>query len=141
MRKVRFDRATCVGCKQCQMACIVRHTTSGDITQLRNEPHVKPARLRVRKDMEKDRLFVVRCVMCKDPKCVEACDCNGIVQDEDGYVHFTDECTQCLACVEACPFDAIFVHEGEPVKCDLCVDWTSPACVDACKVAAMTFTE
>jgi len=141
VRKVKFDRVLCVGCKQCQMACVARHMASGDITQLSKEPDAKPARLRVRKDAQKQRLHVVRCQMCKDAKCVEACDCGGIVQDEDGYVHFTDECTQCLSCVEACPFKAIFVHDGEVYKCDLCIDWTSPACVEACKVASMTFTE
>ncbi len=141
MRKVKFDKELCIGCKHCQMACIVRHSETGDVKKLRTERHLMPPRLRVRYDEDKQRMFVLRCQMCKKPKCVEVCEYEGIVQDEDGYVHFTDDCTKCLACVEACPFDAIFVHEEEPYKCDLCVGWAMPACVDACKVEAMTYTE
>ena len=141
MRKVKFDKDLCIGCKQCHMACVVRHSESGDINLLRKEPNVMPPRLRVRYNDEKDRLYVLRCQMCKNPKCVEACEFEGMVQDEDGYVHFTDECTECLACVEACPFDAIFVEKGAPYKCDLCIEHSEPACVSACKVDAMTFTE
>jgi carbon-monoxide dehydrogenase iron sulfur subunit len=141
MRKVKFDKDLCIACKQCHMSCVVRHSESGDVTRLHNERNVIPPRLRIRHDDEKDKLYVLRCVMCKKPKCVEVCEVEGIVQDEDGYVHFTDKCTQCLECVEACPFDAIFVHEGEVYKCDLCIDYTSPACVETCKEEAMTYTE
>jgi carbon-monoxide dehydrogenase iron sulfur subunit len=141
MRKVKFDKGLCIGCKQCHMACVVRHSESGDVTMLRFENGVMPPRLRIRYDEEKEQMKVLRCVMCKNPKCVEACEYEGMVQDEDGFVHFTEECTKCLACVEACPFGAIFVEKGTPYKCDLCLDWPEPACVSACKVDAMTFDE
>jgi carbon-monoxide dehydrogenase iron sulfur subunit len=141
MRKVKFDKALCIGCKQCHMACVVRHSESKDINLLRKEQNVMPPRLRIRYNEVKDEITVNRCVMCKKPKCVEVCEYEGMVQDEDGFVQFTDECTACLACVEACPFGAIFVEKGTPYKCDLCLDYESPACVDACKVDAMTFEE
>ena len=114
MRKVKFDKALCIGCKQCHMACVVRHSESGDITQLHLEQSVLPPRLRIRYNEEKDEITVNRCVMCKKPKCVEVCEVDGMAQDEDGYVHFTDKCNDCLACVDACPFDAIFVEKGTP---------------------------
>jgi len=141
MRKVKFDKALCIGCKQCHMACVVRHSDSGDIAKLHLERNVMPPRLRIRYNEEKDEITVNRCVMCKKPKCVEVCEFEGIVQDEDGFVHFTDECTECLVCVDACPFDSIFVEKGTPYKCDLCIEYQEPACVAACKVDAMTFTE
>jgi Fe-S-cluster-containing hydrogenase component 2 len=46
-----------------------------------------------------------------------------------------------MACVEACPFDAIFVQHGTTYKCDLCIDFPVPACVEACKVDSMTYVE
>jgi carbon-monoxide dehydrogenase iron sulfur subunit len=141
VRKVKFDRALCIGCKQCQMACLVRHSDSADTTDIKYVGGVTTPRLRVKYDDAKEELKVLRCVMCKKPKCIEACEYEGIVQDDDGYVHFTDKCTKCLACVEACPFGAIFVEGGIPCKCDLCRDWPEPACVQACKVNAMTFVE
>lgn len=141
MRKVKFDKALCIGCSHCQMACVVRHSESGDINMLRREKNVMPPRLRIRYDEEKDENTINRCVMCKKPKCVEVCEHGGMVQDEDGFVHFTEDCTSCLACVDACPFDAIFISEGTLYKCDLCLDDPIPACVEACKVDAMTFVE
>ncbi len=141
MRKVKFDKDLCIGCKQCHMACVARHSSTGDIALVRFERHVTPPRLRIRYDEEKDQMKILRCVMCKKPKCVEACEYDGMVQDEDGFVHFTEDCIKCLACVEACPFGAIFVEEGDPYKCDLCLDYPEPACVQACKVDAMSFEE
>jgi carbon-monoxide dehydrogenase iron sulfur subunit len=141
MRKVKFDKSICIGCKQCHMACVVRHSESGDITELRHEHGVLPPRLRIRYDADKDENKVFRCVMCKKPKCVEVCQVEGMVQGEDGFVDFTDSCNECLDCVEACPFDAIFVEKGTPYKCDLCIEFPTPACVQSCKVNAMTFVE
>jgi carbon-monoxide dehydrogenase iron sulfur subunit len=141
MRKVKFDKDLCIGCKRCHIQCVVRHSESGDIGRLRLERNVMPPRLRVRYDDEKDKIYVLRCLMCSKPKCVEVCKDEGMVQDEDGYVHFTDRCTACLACVEACPFDAIFVKGEQPYKCDLCLEFPAPACVEACKVDAMTYVE
>ena len=141
MRKIKFHKDLCIGCKQCHMACVVRHSETGELSRLHEETNVTPPRLRIRFDEEKDKIYILRCLMCKNPKCVEVCEYEGMVQDEDGYVHFTDECTKCLDCVEACPFDAIFVERDDPYKCDLCIEFPEPACVQACKVDAMTFTD
>jgi Na+-translocating ferredoxin:NAD+ oxidoreductase RNF subunit RnfB len=46
-------------------------------------------------------------------------------------------CTQCLACLWACPTQAIRLRDGKPVIHDhLCVDCT--ACVQACRPGAIT---
>jgi Fe-S-cluster-containing hydrogenase component 2 len=53
---------------------------------------------------------------------------------------YQDECLQCGACAEACPYQAIFYHPatGFYHKCDLCASRRGPACVEICPVGALT---
>ena len=82
---------------------------------------------------------MVKCIFCKKPKCLEACPEEAIIQKEDGYVEIVaDKCDGCGACIKACPFDAITMSsEGKSVKCDLCLDLDTPACVHQCPVDAL----
>jgi len=62
------------------------------------------------------------CIGQKDNSCVEVCpvDCIHPTQDEPGYEAAEqlfinpDECIDCDACVEACPFDATFAADQLP---------------------------
>jgi formate hydrogenlyase subunit 6/NADH:ubiquinone oxidoreductase subunit I len=49
-----------------------------------------------------------------------------------------DKCTYCLACVDACPFGAIFTHRdfGVPFICDVCGE-----CVNICPTKALYWKE
>ncbi len=50
----------------------------------------------------------------------------------------TDECVNCVACVDVCRFDAISegaVHyEIDPLKCTECEDEGASKCVEVCPV-------
>jgi carbon-monoxide dehydrogenase iron sulfur subunit len=64
-----------------------------------------------------------------------------------------DRCINCASCAMACPYGVIRFHEdplgsaGHPiaVKCDNCTARLSkgqiPACVEICKVGALTYEE
>jgi len=50
-----------------------------------------------------------------------------------------EKCTECQQCVEACPFDAIWVDpvSGKAIKCDLCNG--DPQCVKYCNFDAIQY--
>jgi Fe-S-cluster-containing dehydrogenase component len=89
---------------------------------------------------------IVICEQCqtegKVPDCMEACPTEAIRLDERGVVMiYQDECLQCAACAEACPYHAIFYNEetNQYYKCELCAaNNSSPACVEICPVGALT---
>ncbi len=57
-----------------------------------------------------------------------------------GVVTVAEElCDGCGACAEACRFDAINLHDGIPLICDLCGG--EPACVAVCPTGALSFEE
>lgn len=137
--RITFDAKRCVGCKSCEVACAVAHSTSGDLEEAVNESPSPLPRLSV--FLKKGKIHLARCVHCEKPKCVEACETGAITKGEEGVVHIDEEkCVGCWACVEACPFDAIVKNEelGVAQKCDLCSGRETPACVEACQTEALT---
>jgi NAD-dependent dihydropyrimidine dehydrogenase PreA subunit len=42
---------------------------------------------------------------------VESCPCDAIALEEEKAVVSTDDCTDCGACVDACPEEAIAVED------------------------------
>jgi Fe-S-cluster-containing hydrogenase component 2 len=50
-----------------------------------------------------------------------------------------DECTGCQACIDACPFDCIWMKEDLAAKCDLCHG--DPVCVKFCPQEAIMYLE
>jgi len=123
----------CSGCRLCEIACAVHREGV-------NNP--KKARIRVISVYPHPvvRMPVV-CSQCGDPKCGVACPTKAIYR-KDGVVRINkEECIACYACVEACPFGAIYVHSEieTPLKCDLCEDNGQPMCVKVCPTEAIVF--
>lgn len=142
MRKVKLNRDRCVSCHTCEVACAEKHSEGGLIEDW---CYVEPGpKSRLHIETRKAKLFLRKCLHCKKPKCIEACEEGAITKLEDGRIIINkDKCTGCWSCIEACPFDAIFKDEEHniPIRCDLCMDLDVPACVSSCHTHALGVEE
>ena len=87
---------------------------------------------------------VMRCNHCTDAPCVEICPTTALFKRTDGIVDFdTDRCIGCKSCMQACPYDALYIDPGEHTaqKCNYCVHRVEvgiePACVVVCPEQAI----
>ena len=72
---------------------------------------------------------------------MSACPVDAITS-QDGVVQINDDaCIGCHACVNACPFGAMYIHRDQdvPLKCDLCEDNGQPKCVAMCPTNAIAY--
>ncbi len=82
---------------------------------------------------------VLRCNHCTDAPCVEICPTKALFKRPDGIVDFDrDRCIGCKSCMQACPYDAIYIAEDSHTaeKCNFCAHRVDaglePACVVVC---------
>ncbi|NNL48356.1 MAG: polysulfide reductase NrfD, partial [Acidimicrobiia bacterium] len=134
-----IDQDTCIGCHACTVACKTEHEVPLGV----NRTWVKY----VEKGEwpETKRFFsVLRCNHCSDAPCVEICPTTALFKREDGIVDFdTDRCIGCKSCMQACPYNALYIDPGEHTaqKCNYCVHRVEvgiePACVVVCPEQAI----
>ncbi len=134
-----IDHTSCIGCHACTVACkaendvpIGNFRTAVKYTEVGKFPEIK-------------RNFLVqRCNHCSDAPCVTICPVNALEKRPDGIVDVDrDACIGCRACMQACPYDAIYLNEdlGAVEKCHFCAHridrGLEPACVTVCPVGAI----
>ena len=56
------------------------------------------------------------CVKCKYTDCVDSCPVDCFKEGENMLVIEPDECIDCLACVPACPVNAIYLEADVPAS-------------------------
>ncbi|UCE10619.1 MAG: 4Fe-4S dicluster domain-containing protein [Candidatus Thorarchaeota archaeon] len=120
-----IDLAKCTGCRNCELACSVRHT--GTFTPSRS-------RIQILKDETQNIIIPMVCLQCEEPLCVDACPTGAVDYDDKGTLTVNeDDCIGCLNCVTACVYGGIELDTvtRKAVKCDLCGG--DPACVPACE--------
>jgi len=144
MKKIVFREEACMGCRLCEVYCIVQHSMSKDIIKSHRREETKPLS-RVTVEVKKPHVMTVRCQQCKTPLCVASCLSGAMHRDaESGLVtHDADKCIGCWTCTMVCPFGAIVMDKKRKVvaKCDLCQGMQVPACVENCPNEALVYQE
>lgn len=90
----------CLNCGNCIEACKRRHK---DVSR-----HV-----RERSTLIGISLIPNLCRICQTPKCMEACNRNGIERNEEGYIIVTENCVGCGLCVRSCPYNAVLLFSSQ----------------------------
>lgn len=137
-RFIMADAAKCIGCRTCEVVCVVAHQENQDCAT------VSAGQFAPRIRVVKDHTFTtaVACHQCEDAPCANVCPTQAI-RREHGHI-FVEQarCIGCKSCMLACPFGAMNVARPgarvQALKCDLC--WhreSGPACVEACPTGAI----
>jgi Fe-S-cluster-containing dehydrogenase component len=134
-----IDHRRCIGCHACTVACKAENDVPvGDFrTWVKyQEKGVFPA--------IKRHFAVLRCNHCTSAPCVTICPVNALEKRKDGIVDLDrDACIGCRACMQGCPYDAIYLNEdsGAAEKCHFCAHRVEknlePACVVVCPESAI----
>jgi Fe-S-cluster-containing dehydrogenase component len=134
-----IDHRKCIGCHACTVACKaenevplgnfrtwVKYTEKGTFPSVRRH------------------FTVLRCNHCDAAPCVDICPVNALHKRPDAIVDLDrDLCIGCRACMQACPYDALYLNEDRGVaeKCHYCAHRTEvglePACVTVCPEQAI----
>ncbi|MCX7803920.1 MAG: 4Fe-4S dicluster domain-containing protein [Planctomycetota bacterium] len=141
MKRIIVREEYCIGCRLCEIHCIVRHSKSGKIIKaFRSEKDaIVPA---VTVEQKGYTSFALQCRHCDEAPCIEACMTGAMRRDgKTGAVLCDrDRCVGCWMCIMVCPAGA--VRQGKcreaASKCDLCLDRDVPACVANCPNEALT---
>jgi len=150
-RFIIADSGKCIGCRTCEVACVVSHLENQDCSTL--TPNTFLPRIHVIKGVNVSTATM--CRQCEDAPCANVCP-NGAISRDKGFVHVMQErCIGCKTCVVACPYGAMEVvvrpvirnsgaglnvraEKAEASKCDLCYHReTGPACLEVCPTNAI----
>lgn len=133
----------CIGCRTCELACVLAHTDKQLGTEeIKSVPFLP--RLSVVKT--EDISVPVQCRQCEDAPCAEACPEKAIVHRGQAIYVLADKCVGCKNCLMACPIGAVYLtREAEGAcqktayKCDLCAEVAEgPQCIKKCPTKALS---
>lgn len=140
MKKIFCDIKKCIGCSACEIACAIEHSKSKKINEAIKEIPL-PIKRRKAQAVDKGITISTGCHHCEDAPCVTACMSGAMYKDKKTgeTKHDEDRCVGCWMCVMTCPFGALTRQKQDKivVKCDLCPDRDTPACVEACPTGAL----
>ena len=144
------DPAKCIGCRTCEVACVLAHSAPDALGKLA-AAHFIP-RLKLVKTSKVST--PVQCRQCEDAPCAKVCPTGALVHSHDSVQVVQSRCIGCKSCVLACPYGAMEIvvrgavvterqpaagiHAVEAYKCDLCIDRPQgPACIEVCPTKAI----
>ncbi len=141
MKRIYIKEEYCIGCRLCEIHCLVQHSKSRKIIKAfkKEFPRALP-RILVE---EKGYLsFAIQCRHCEEAPCIEACITGAMYRDKTTGAVLCDEdrCVGCWMCIMVCPFGVIKRNlEKKKIasKCDLCQGEEMPVCVANCPNEAL----
>lgn len=136
-RLIVADARECIGCRACEVACVVEHQDGWPQQRSDFLP-------RIRVIFNGEHSSAVTCKHCLNAPCVQSCPVNALHYDNAVIQLDSARCIGCKSCLVACPFGAIDLvvsgHEKGVAaqKCDLChSSENGPACVAHCPTKAL----
>jgi carbon-monoxide dehydrogenase iron sulfur subunit len=145
MKRIYVNEEYCIGCRLCEVHCLVQHSQSKKIIKAYKEeaPEIMP---RLVFEEDGPLSFAMPCRHCADAPCLDACITGAMHRDNGSEAVLCDEdkCVGCWMCIMACPFGAIQRNlkvKKAASKCDLCYGEDMPACVANCPNEALTFED
>jgi Fe-S-cluster-containing dehydrogenase component len=157
MKTFIIDVGICNGCYSCQIACKDEHVGNDWSPIAKPQPDTGQFWLGLTEHIQgtipKVKMHYIPhlCMHCDKAPCIPACPIQDVIyKRDDGLVIIdAEKCTGCKACVDACPYDAIFFNEDLNIaqKCTGCAhlldggEWKVPRCVDSCPTEAIKFGE
>ncbi len=141
MKKIYIREEYCIGCRLCEIHCLVEHSKSKKILKAFKEefPRALP---RILVEEEGYLSFAVQCRHCEEAPCIEACISGAMYRDKATEAVLCDEdrCFGCWMCIMVCPLGVI-KRDGEKKKiaskCDMCYEKEIPVCVANCPNEAL----
>lgn len=136
-----IDLRKCIGCHACTIACKAEHQIPVGVHRC----WVKSVEKGTFPDTRRF-FFPVLCNQCEHAPCVRICPTRALFRRRDGIVDLHgDSCIGCRACMEACPYDQLFIdpntHTAE--KCNFCANRVEnqllPSCVSVCPTECRIF--
>jgi len=143
------DPGRCIGCRTCEVACVMAHSAPGTLAQM-SAAHFMP-RLKVVKTTRVST--PVQCRQCEDAPCAAVCPTKALVQENNAVQVVQTRCIGCKSCMIACRYGAIEIvpceltyterpaggsTHVEAYKCDLCGERAEgPACLQMCPTKAI----
>lgn len=145
MKRVYAKEEYCLGCRLCEVYCVVNHSESQDIIKAYKLEEITP---RIVIESKGIRSFALQCRHCDDAACRKACITGALERDpKTGEVTYDqDKCVGCWTCIMACSYGVIQRDESSQKvisKCDLCgeKEEKEPACVANCPNGALVFED
>ncbi len=145
-QRIKVNEAVCIGCRLCEIWCVVEHSPVKDILKAFKQPKGKRALPRLKVEETKPLSFAVPCRHCNDPDCAYSCITGAMYIDEKtgAILHNPDKCIGCWTCILACTRGAVKRDERNKrvvSKCDFCPDRQTPICVEKCPNEALVLVD
>ena len=145
MKRIYVREEYCMGCRLCEIHCLVEHSRSKKIIKAYKEefPRAIP---RLIVEQKGPLSFALPCRHCEEAPCVGACITGSMHRDKKtgAVMNDADRCVGCWSCIMVCPFGVIVRDVKErkvATKCDLCPDRDVPICVISCPNEALVYEE